>query len=92
VQKQLDALIKERDRMIRELSKFKSFKVFPSDANFVLFRVEQDSDALFKQLMESGILIRDLSSHPRLKNCLRVTIGTPGENKAFLEKMSHIIK
>ena len=92
VQKQLDALIKERDGMIRELSKFKSLKVFPSDANFVLFRVEQDPDALFKQLMESGILIRDLSNHPRLKNCLRVTIGTPDENKAFLKKMSHIIK
>jgi len=33
-----------------------------------------------------------LSGHPRLKNCLRVTIGTPDENKAFLEKMTHIIK
>jgi histidinol-phosphate aminotransferase len=42
--------------------------------------------------MERVILIRDLSSHPRLKNCLRVTIGTPDENKAFLEKMAHIIK
>jgi len=92
VQKQLDALIKARDGMIRELSKFKSLKVFPSDANFVLFRVEQDPGAIFKQLMESGILIRDLSGHPRLKNCLRVTIGTPDENKAFLEKMAHIIK
>jgi histidinol-phosphate aminotransferase len=92
VQKQLDALIKERNEMIRELSKLKPLKVFPSDANFVLFRVEKDSGAIFKQLMESGILIRDLSGHPRLKNCLRVTIGTPDENKAFLEKMSHIIK
>jgi len=92
VQKQLDALIKERDGMIRELSKFKSLSVFPSDANFVLFRVEQDANALFKQLMESGILVRNLSGHPRLKNCLRVTIGTPDENKAFLEKMTHIIK
>ncbi len=92
VQKQLDALIKERDGMIRELSKFKSLTVFPSDANFVLFRVEQDANALFKQLMESGILVRNLSGHPRLKNCLRVTIGTPDENKAFLEKTAHIIK
>jgi histidinol-phosphate aminotransferase len=91
VQKQLDALIKERNGMIRELSKFKSLTVFPSDANFVLFR-EQDANALFKQLMESGILVRNLSGHPRLKNCLRVTIGTPDENKAFLEKMTHIIK
>ena len=92
VQKQLDALLKERESMVRELSKFKSLKVFPSDANFVLFRVEEDASALFKQLMESGILIRDLSNHPRLKNCLRVTIGTPSENKAFLEKIAHIIK
>jgi histidinol-phosphate aminotransferase len=92
VQKQLDALLQERDSMIQELSKFKSLKIFPSDANFVLFRVEQDPGALFKQLMESGILIRNLSGHPRLKNCLRVTIGTPDENKAFLNKMSHIIK
>ena len=92
VQNQLNALLKERDSLIRELSKFKSITVFPSDANFVLFRVEQDAGALFKQLMENGILIRNLSNHPRLKNCLRVTIGTPEENKAFLEKMSHIIK
>jgi histidinol-phosphate aminotransferase len=92
VQKQLDALIKERDWMIRELSKFKALIVFPSEANFVLFRVEQDSGAIFKRLMENGILIRDLSSHPRLNNCLRVTIGTPDENKAFLKKMAHIIK
>lgn len=92
VQKQLDTLIKERAGMIQELSKFKALTVFPSDANFVLFRIEQDSGAVFKHLMENGILVRDLSNHPRLKNCLRVTIGTPDENKAFLKKMAHIIK
>jgi histidinol-phosphate aminotransferase len=92
VQKQLDTLLTERDRMTRELSKFKSLTVFPSDANFVLFRVEQDASTIFNKLMENGILIRNLSGHPRLKNCLRVTIGTPEENRAFLEKMAHIIK
>jgi len=92
VQRQIDELLAERDRMIRGLSKFKQLTVFPSDANFVLFRVEQDSQALFQQLMEKGILIRDLGSHPRLTNCLRVTIGTPNENKSFLEQMAHIIK
>jgi histidinol-phosphate aminotransferase len=92
VQKQLDALIKERDDMIQNLSRFKSLTVFPSDANFALFRVEQNASSIFKRLMENGILIRDLSSHPRLKNCLRVTIGTPEENRTFLKKMSSIIK
>ena len=92
VQKQLNILTQERDKMMGELSQLKSLKVFPSDANFVLFRTEQDSGALFKALMENDILIRDLSQHPRLKNCLRVTVGTPEENRTFLEKMSHIIK
>ncbi|MDH5761482.1 MAG: histidinol-phosphate transaminase [Nitrospinota bacterium] len=92
VQKQLDALLQERDRMILELSKFGSLTVFPSDANFVLFRVEKDASAVFRQLMDRGILVRDLSRHPRLKNCLRVTIGTPEENQSFLEQIANIIK
>jgi len=88
----LDALLQERDRMILELSKFGSLTVFPSDANFVLFRVEKDASAVFRQLMDRGILVRDLSRHPRLKNCLRVTIGTPEENQSFLEQIANIIK
>ncbi|MCH7498561.1 MAG: histidinol-phosphate transaminase [Nitrospinae bacterium] len=92
VQQQIDKLLMERDRMIDALSKFRQLTVYPSDANFVLFRVEQDSAALFKRLMDQDILIRDLDSHPRLKNCLRVTIGTPEENQAFLEQMAQIIK
>ncbi len=92
VQQQIDTMLAERSRMIDALSKFGQLTVYPSDANFVLFRVEQDSAALFKRLMDQGTLIRDLGYHPRLKNCLRVTIGTPAENKSFLEQMAHIIK
>ncbi|MCZ6512563.1 MAG: histidinol-phosphate transaminase [Nitrospinae bacterium] len=92
VQQQIDTLLAERSRMIDALSKFGQLTVYPSDANFVLFRVEQDSAALYKRLMDKDTLIRDLGSHPRLKNCLRVTIGTPAENKSFLEQMAHIIK
>ena len=39
-------------------------------------------------MMDNGILIRNLSSHPRLENCLRVTVGTPEENDRFLEHMA----
>lgn len=92
VQKQIDALLVERQEMIRKLAEFKQLTVYPSDANFVLFRVEQDSKAIFQRLMDNGILIRDLGSHPRLKNCLRVTIGTPDENRSFLDQMVNIIK
>ncbi len=92
VQKQIDALLAERDRMAQELSALKDIRVYPSDANFILFRIERESQQVFRRLAEKGILIRDLSGHPRLKQCLRVTIGTPNENDAFLEVMASIIK
>ncbi len=91
IQEQIDTILQERDRVKKSLSQFSSLAVFSSDANFILFRTTHNSTELFNQLAERGILIRDLSSHPRLKNCLRVTIGTPEENDAFLEKLKEII-
>jgi len=87
VKKQIDTILKERTRMIEALSAIKYLTVFPSDSNFILFRVEKEGEKLFKNLMENGILIRNLNSHPRLKNCLRVTVGTPEENDQFLAQL-----
>ncbi len=91
IQEQIDTILQERDRVKKSLSQFSSLTVFTSDANFILFRTTNNSTELFNQLAERGILIRDLSSHPRLNNCLRVTVGTPEENDAFLEKIKEII-
>ncbi len=41
-------------------------------------------DAVWKDLVERSVLVRDFSSWPRLEDCLRVTIGTPAEDDAFL--------
>jgi histidinol-phosphate aminotransferase len=71
-----------------ELEKMDSLTVFPSDSNFFLFRTEQSADKIFRYLIDNGILIRNLSSHPRLNNCLRITVGTRGENDQFLSKMA----
>lgn len=92
VQRQLDSILEERERMVRELSALPSLTVFPSDANFILFRVDEEAGPVFRKLMEKGILVRDLSAHPRLRNCLRVTIGTPNENRIFLDQISSIVK
>ena len=70
--------------MLRVLADETAVTVFPSDSNFILFRVDQGGRDLFQKLIQKGILVRDLSAHPRLKNCLRVTIGTPEENDRFL--------
>lgn len=92
VQKQIDLIIQERERLIRALSNIKSIKVYPSDSNFVLFRAEQDAGTLFKRLMDKGILVRDLSAHPRLKGCLRVTVGTREENDQFLSQIENLTR
>ena len=64
-------------------------KVFPSAANFILFRVEApglDQKILFTRLLEEfGVLVRDVSAYPMLERCLRVNAGLPEENTAFLE-------
>ena len=56
----------------------------PSGANFLLFRVDGDAHELWKRLLDRRVLVRDFSRWPRLDGCLRVTIGTPEENDAFL--------
>lgn len=60
--------------------------VWPSRANFLLFRVARGrAGAVFEGLKARGVLIKKLDgSHPMLTDCLRVTVGTPGENAAFL--------
>ena len=92
VQNQIDSIKNERTRLLKELSKIESISTFPSDANFILFQANNNGEKVFKFLMESGILIRNLGAHPMLKNCLRVTIGTEEENDQFLERLKQIIK
>ena len=66
--------------------------VFPSDANFLLFRTPWASRAVFEGLRSRGVLVRDLGGHPGpLQGCLRVTVGTPEENTAFLEALPHAL-
>ena len=60
--------------------------VTPSGANFVLFRPTDGRPAATcgRALVDRSVLVRDCSSWPRLADCLRVTVGTPDENDAFL--------
>ncbi|MDQ1466902.1 MAG: histidinol-phosphate aminotransferase [Actinomycetota bacterium] len=80
------SLIEERGRLFAALQSdsFDGVTVFPSGANFLLFRVRGDGGAVWKALLSRGVLVRDFSRWPRLDECLRVTVGTPAENDAFL--------
>jgi histidinol-phosphate aminotransferase len=90
---EMDARVKqivaERERLAEGLQRL-PVDTFPSGANFILFR-PVDGPAVWNALVDRGVLVRDCSSWPRLTNCLRVTVGTPGENDCFLEALSEAL-
>ena len=82
-------IVDERQRIVDTLSEL-PVEVFPSGANFVLFRVGRGR-SVWQALVDRGVLIRDCSSWPRLTDCLRVTVGTSEENTAFLDALADVL-
>ncbi len=91
IQKQIEAIISERGRLIDGLKGIKGIKPFSSETNFILFKAVKDGKEVFSRLVNSGILVRNFGSDSYLKDCLRVTVGTPEENDEFLNTMREII-
>lgn len=91
LERQAEQLLLERQRIIDAFEKMPGIRVFSSDANFITFRVG-DACAVFDGLRRRQILVKNLhSAHPMLRNCLRVTIGTPGENRMFVEALNELV-
>ena len=68
-------------------------RVYPSRANFLLVELlEADPKAVFEDLYERGVLVRDVTSYPMLERCLRITVGSETENAALLEAMSAALR
>jgi histidinol-phosphate aminotransferase len=88
---QASAIKLERGRLARELGGLPGVTAFPSDANFISFRV-REAERVFDGLKKRGVLVKSLhGSHRLLENCLRVTVGTPDENTAFLTALTQSI-
>jgi histidinol-phosphate aminotransferase len=88
---QAAAIKLERSRLLRELQRAPGVTAFPSDANFILFRVSH-AERVFDGLKRRGVLIKSLhGSHRLLANCLRVTVGTPDENTAFITALTQTL-
>jgi len=84
---QAAAIRAERTRVFTRLSALAGVHAFPSEANFILFRVAR-ADSVFAGVKARGVLIKNLNgSHPMLADCLRVTVGTPAENEAFIDAL-----
>jgi histidinol-phosphate aminotransferase len=75
----------DRAGLGQALAAFPGVTVYPSEANFFLVRVP-DADRAYEALRRQGVLVRNLNG-PSLKNCLRITVGTPDENRILLTAM-----
>jgi histidinol-phosphate aminotransferase len=84
-------LVAERSRLVGRLEEL-DLEVWPSGANFVLFRPRSKPGAeVWQQLVDRSVLVRNCSSWPRLEGCLRVTIGTTDEDDTFLAALEEVI-
>jgi histidinol-phosphate aminotransferase len=84
-------IVEERGRVMAALADL-PVDVWPSAANFILFRPrDQAGDEVWKGLVERSVLVRSCTSWPRLDGCLRVTIGTPDEDDAFLGALREVL-
>ncbi len=64
-------------------------EVYPSDANFLLTRVD-DANATYLALQQMGIIVRNRNSVHLCQGCLRITVGTPDENRQLIDALSKL--
>ncbi len=82
--KYINAICNERDRLFKNMIKIKGVEPYPSEANFILFKVEKP-DIVYQSMLKNGVLVRNMNGV--VKGCLRVTVGTPKENNIFLKEL-----
>lgn len=81
-------ILHEKEELIQNLSVLKGIrKIYPSDANFLLVEVE-NPDELYEKLIQRKIIIRNRNSV--IKNCVRISVGTPEENQELLNALKEI--
>jgi histidinol-phosphate aminotransferase len=88
---QAESIKQERASLFAAIRAMGEVRVFPSEANFILFRVARATQ-VFEGLKQRGVLIKNLNGgHPALADCLRVTVGTADENQKFIAALQDSI-
>ena len=91
LEKNVKDVLDQRNIVAKELEGLDFvLKVYPSDANFLLFRVKQKANELYKVMADKGVVSRFRGKEMHCDECIRVTIGTPEENSKFLEMLKTV--
>ena len=81
----------QRDRIVDRLRAL-GLTVPPTDANFLLFGPFADPPAVWRALLDAGVLVRDVSSGPGLAGWLRVCAGTGPQTSLFLDAVAGVLR
>jgi histidinol-phosphate aminotransferase len=86
---QARVICNERRELYEKLLAMQGVQAWPSRANFILFRVKnREAAVVHEHLKSQGVLLKNVShAHPLLAGCLRVTVGSAEENRAFLQAL-----
>lgn len=84
-------IIHEREQLRAGLERIPGVTVFPSQANFLLARLDAGAARVWEALGAQGILVRHFPGSPALQDCLRITVGTPPENAILTTTLQTIV-
>ena len=86
----VNVLLNERETLVERLKQLPYVqKIYPSDANFVLVKVG-DANGIYNKLVDKGIIVRNRHSVTLCEGSLRITVGTPEENKVLLDALTAV--
>jgi histidinol-phosphate aminotransferase len=81
-------IVKEREVLSRDLLEIPFVeKIYPSDANFLLVKMSNARE-VYEYLLDQQIVVRDRSKVILCEDCLRITVGTPGENNSLIKALN----
>jgi len=93
LQKNINGLLDQRDIVMKKLGELDYVvKVFPSDANFVLFSMKAHAQKVYKMMADNGVVCRYRGNLIHCPECIRVTIGTADDNVAFFKALDETWK
>ncbi len=83
-------IVSERERLAAGIEHLGDYQVYPSAANFLLVRCSRPGESVWRDLIDQGILVRNLDGLPGLDGYLRITVGRPEENDAVIEALGRL--
>jgi histidinol-phosphate aminotransferase len=90
IETQVNQILNERSELALALKQISWVnKIYPSEANFLLVKVD-DANQRYCELLDQKIVVRNRHNQPGCENCLRLSIGTPEENKLLINTLNQL--